>query len=380
MSAGNSNRLLGIVLSGGGARAAYQVGVLSAIAERAPDLQFQIVTGVSAGAINALHLAAHPGPFRPAVENLRGEWLRLTPSQVYEVRPTKLARSVLRGVTNLVLGRRLAPPSLHGLMHMRPLREFLTRSVDFTGIRRNIESGRLRAAALSTTSYATGDTVSFIDGVDDLRMWARHRRLSVRAAITIDHVMASAAIPLVFPAVRIGNAYYGDGSVRQSAPLAPAIHLGARKIIAIAMRARSTETLGWAERREPVYPTAAEVLGTLLHSVFLDALDADAERLLRINQLIDAVPTDSTLAEPLEKIALLMVRPSRDVGAMASGLEPRLSLVARTALRSLGGDQGRASGLMSYLLFEPEYTGLLMELGHQDAWKQWLDIERFLAD
>ena len=210
-------------------------------------------------------------------------------------------------------------------------------------------------------------------------MWRRYRRMAIKSTLTIDHLMASAAIPIVFPAVRIGNAYYGDGSVRQSAPLAPVIHLGADRILAIAMRSRPTTTFASAERRKPSYPSPAEVLGTLMHSVFLDALDADVERLLRVNDLLEALPPQTKLVEPLRPLRLLMVRPSRDVGGMASGLAPRLSLLPRTVLRSLGGDQVRASGLLSYLLFEPEYTGLLMELGYEDARKQWGDIDRFLA-
>jgi NTE family protein len=378
MDTGANGGRLGIVLSGGGARAAYQVGVLSAIGERVPELAFSIVTGVSAGAINALYLAAHAGSFRNAVEQLRGEWLRLSPPQVYDVRPMSLGRSAVRAAFNTALRRERMPASLRGLMHMGPLRTFLSECIDLEGIRRNIDSGRLRAVGLSATSYATGDTVTFVDGVDDVEMWRRYRRLAVRATLSIDHLMASAAIPIVFPAIRVGNAYYGDGSLRQSAPLAPVIHLGATKILAIAMRSRPTTTFAGAERRTPAYPSPAEVLGTLLHSVFLDALDADAERLLRVNDLLESLPPETRLVEPLRPIQLSMVRPSRDVGAMASGLEPRLSLLPRLALRSLGGDQVRSSGLLSYLLFEPEYTGLLMELGYEDVGKQWGDIARFL--
>jgi NTE family protein len=284
----------------------------------------------------------------------------------------------VRAAFNTALRRERMPASLRGLMHMGPLRTFLSECIDLEGIRRNIDSGRLRAVGLSATSYATGDTVTFVDGVDDVEMWRRYRRLAVRATLSIDHLMASAAIPIVFPAIRVGNAYYGDGSLRQSAPLAPVIHLGATKILAIAMRSRPTTTFAGAERRTPAYPSPAEVLGTLLHSVFLDALDADAERLLRVNDLLESLPPETRLVEPLRPIQLSMVRPSRDVGAMASGLEPRLSLLPRLALRSLGGDQVRSSGLLSYLLFEPEYTGLLMELGYEDVGKQWGDIARFL--
>lgn len=367
---------LALVFSGGGARAAYQIGVMQAVAELAPQLEAPILTGVSAGAINTLYLAGHPGPFRVAVENLRGEWLRLTPDRVYTVRPVSLGRSLARWGVNLLLRRRNEAPTLHGIMHMTPLRGFLDECMHFEGIRGNLENGRLRAVALSATCYGNGHTVTFIQSAEDVPLWQRHRRLAVRATLTLDHIMASAAIPIAFPAVRIGDGYYGDGSVRQAAPLAPAIHLGARKILAVAMRAEQQPESCLVEAPQE-YPSTAQVLGLLLHSVFLDSLDADAERLIRINRLLNRLPR-GTGDEKLRPVELMVIRPSRDLGDLAQGLVPKLPFLVRSALRSIGGEQARAAGLISYLMFQPEYTGLLMDLGYEDGKRQKGEIERFL--
>src|SRR2546429_881315 len=227
-----------LVLAGGGARAAYEVGVLAAIAERASGLEFPIVTGVSAGAINAVYLAAHPGPLATAVGALRAQWSRLVVERVYRIRAGRLARGLLAGTAHPALGRGGAGAAVHGLVDMSPLREFLGANIDFTQLAANIAARRLRAAAMSTTSYATGQSVSFVHGPPDVPTWRRALRYAVATPLTLDHVMASAALPILFPAVRIGDAFYGDGSVRQTAPLAPAIHLGARAIVAVNPRNR----------------------------------------------------------------------------------------------------------------------------------------------
>ena len=371
-------RDLALVLSGGGARASYQVGVLQAIAEFAPDLDIPIITGVSAGAINTMYLSAHPGPFKIAVENLRGQWLRLTPDQVYSIPPMRLGRSAAKWVLNLLTQRRKGSPSLHGVLDMDPLRLFLAACVDFDGIQENLDAGRLRAVALSTTSYTSGHTVTFIQGSDDVPTWRRHLRYAVRQKLTIDHLMASAAIPLMFPAVKIDDAFYGDGSVRQSAPLAPAIHMGARKVLAIAMRARGGHGTAPVTAETLDYPTAAEVVGLLLHSVFLDALDADAERLMRINHLLHhQEPGSVTNLRPVD---LLVLRPSRDLSGLAEGRAVKLPFPVRTVLRSMGGERTRSAGFLSYLLFEPEYTGRLMDLGYEDGRQQLGEIEKFLEE
>jgi len=374
-NAAASDGPLALVLSGGGARAAYQVGALRAIAECCPDLRIPILTGVSAGAINTAFLAAHPGPLPVAVDDLEAAWKRLHPHQVYQVRPLHIGRSMLRWVMDMLLQRRKGPPALRGLMDMEPLRRFLLRSMDFGGIQRNIQSSRLRAVALSVTCYNTGRTVTFVEGDESRALWSRHMRLALRERITADHLLASAAIPIVFPAIKLGNAFYGDGSVRQTAPLAPAIHLGARKILAVAMRTGAEA--GPRELIDEEYPVAAEIFGMLLHSVFLDTLEADRERLQTINELL----SKCAVSDPeyrLQPVDLLMLYPSRDLGAMARDETMELPRLVQFLVASVGGARARSPDFMSYLMFQPSFTGKLMELGYEDARKRKGDIERFL--
>ena len=368
---------LALVLSGGGARAAYQVGVLVAIAEHLPQLTIPILTGVSAGSINTAHLAAHPGDFRSAVTALRSEWSKLTPDRVYCVRPVSVARAVLRWLFTWIMRRRKEPAVIQGLMDMRPLRVFLSECIDFAGIDNNIGTGRLRAVALTTTSYTTGRTVTFIQGEPGCPIWSRSQRIGIKGEITVDHVIASSAIPIVFPAVRLGDGFYGDGSVRQMAPLAPAIHLGARRILAISMRSKPPSS-------EPVvlageYPAMAEVMALLFNAVFLDSLDGDAERLVRINQLLENVPPGGAAPGGIRPVELFMVHPSRDLGELSRGLAPRLPGAVRAVVDSMGGQREGSKDFLSYLLFDPAYTDQLVDLGYSDTCAQWGQLEAFLG-
>jgi NTE family protein len=365
-----------LVLSGGGARTSYQVGVLAAIAERIPDYTFPIVTGVSAGAINAAFLAAHPLSLPAVVGALRGAWLRLTSDRVYRVPTTFFARWAGRFVRRLLSGRREGRPVVRGLLDLRPLREFLSEGIDFGGVATNLETGWLRAVALTATSYSTGQSVTFFQGAADIPDWQRAHRIAVQTQLTVDHVMASSAIPILFPAVRLGDSFFGDGSVRQTMPLAPAIHLGARRILAISMRER------WPDFQTPAnaeYPSAAEVMTLLFNSIFMDQLDLDAERLERTNRLLElALPRSTIGPQGLRPVDLLLIRPSRDLRTLWQPFRPpRLPRTIDWLLGSVGGFQ--QEGFLSYVIFEPEFTGLVMELGYQDAIAQWDTIERFLV-
>jgi NTE family protein len=378
MDEGGLKGKLALVLSGGGARAAYQVGALSAIAEIAPTLVIPIHTGVSAGGLNSTFLAAHRGPFKLAVAELESQWGKLTPERVYAVRPVHVGRGMLRWVVNMVRFRRVPQPSLRGLMDGAPLRSFLRHCIAFDGIQRNIDEGRLRAVALSATCYSGGQTVTFVQGVRDLPLWQRHMRQATRDDLEVDHLMASAAIPLVFPAVGIRDAFYGDGSVRQTAPLAPAIHLGADRIIAVSMRT-SAPAPSCTPTALRDYPVAAQVFGLLLHSVFLDILDADAERLERLNQLLRHIPEAQRPVDGIRPIDLLLLRPSRDLGGLASTHPVRLPPLVRFLVSSIGGGWERSADFLSYLMFHPSYTGLLMELGYEDTRARRDEVERFVG-
>ena len=370
-------RSLALVLAGGGARAAYEVGVLSAIAERAPALEFPIVTGVSAGAINAVYLAAHAESLPGAVAALRDHWSHLVVDRVYRIEPWRLVRALLRGVAGTLLGTREGAAVVRGLLDMSPLRASLAARLDFTGIDAKIAAGRLRAVALSTTSYASGQTVTFVHGTPDTPMWRRAMRSAVRTRLTLDHVLASAALPILFPAVRLGESFYGDGSVRQTAPLAPAIHLGAQAILAVTQRSEPERAASPASAPRD-YPTLAEVIGMLLHAIFLDALEADAERIDRINQTLARVPAGAA-PDGLRPIRLLMLRPSRSLGALAATSGAKLPAAVRWAVRGMGGQGATAVDFLSYLLFDPAYTTALIELGYADGRAQWPRIEQFLA-
>jgi len=370
---------LALVLSGGGARAAYQVGTLSALAEIAPHLSIPIVTGVSAGAINTVYLSAYQGAFRDAVTALVREWGRLTPAQVYRVRPVHIGRAMLRWVFNMVVPHRVPKPALRGLMDAYPLRGFLASCMDVDGIRKNVAAGRLRAAALSATRYATGETVTFVQGASDLVLWERSMRVAMRTRLTVDHLMASSAIPIIFPAVSVDGVFYGDGSVRQTAPLAPAIHLGAGRIIAVSMRSRQPIGRPTPEA-EADYPVAARVFGLLMHSVFLDSLDADAERLERFNDLLALLPEPSAAPGGIRRVDLLMLRPSRDIGGLADDRAVQLPSLVRFLVSSIGGSgRARTTDFLSYLMFEPGYIGRLMELGYEDTMARREEVAEFVA-
>lgn len=363
------------MLSGGGARAAYQVGVLAALTEEFRDLNFPILTGVSAGAINTLFLAAHRGPFAEAVARLHEHWSRLTVEEVFRVRPFRLGRAALRWLAQAAFGRGKGPTALRGLLDTTPLRQFLVRHLDPGGVEYNLATGRLRAAALTTTSYATGDTVTFVEGASDVALWQRARRVASAARLAIEHVMASAAVPILFPAVNIGDAFYGDGSVRQTAPLAPAIHLGARALFAIGMRTSRPSDPRPSARD---YPSAAETMGMVLDSIFLDALDPDAERLARVNRLVAALPPGTASPDGLSLVRLLVLHPSRDPGDLAVGHLHTLPRGLRRVVESLGGERVQAADFLSYLLFEPPYIRRLIDLGYDDARAARDRIARFL--
>ncbi|HXQ29013.1 MAG TPA: patatin-like phospholipase family protein [Gemmatimonadales bacterium] len=365
---------LALVLSGGGARAAYQVGVLAGLAERLPGLAFPILTGVSAGAINAAYLAAQPADFKTRVAGLQHEWFGLTGERIYRVRGAHLTADAIRSAWSAATGRPRPPVNMHGLLDTQPLREFLTRAVDMAGLDRSISAGRLRALALSASSYTTGVSVTFVHGTADTPTWTRAQRVGIHATLSVEHIMASAALPIVFPAVPLGDDFYGDGSVSQIAPLAPAIHLGAKAIVAIGP---TNASLAAAAVPTGTYPSAAEVLGLLFRAVFLDALEADAERLRRVNRTVAAFPAGTHPVDGLRPIALLLIRPSRELASFAQGNDMLLPRSVRLVVRAIGGDRAAAADFLGHLLFHPNHTSQLANLGYEDVAARWPEIETF---
>lgn len=368
----------GLVLSGGGARAAYQAGVLSYIAEKLPDLRYSIITGVSAGAINAAYLASHTGSQPEILEGLSKAWCDLTLDRVFRTDAGKLRLNGARWMWMLGGGGTSLGPKVKGLVDTSPLRNFLDARLEPECIDENIRAGKLRALGLTAIDYATGQTVTFLHGADDVPTWKRSRRSSVRTRITVDHVMASAALPLIFPAIRIDGDYYGDGSLRQAAPLAPAIHMGADRLLAIGTRYRESHKEA-GERQVTGYPPPAQILGLLFHTLFMDTLEADAERLEQVNRALTSLSPDSPSPNGLRPIALFVIRPSRDLSKMAEPFRDHLPRSLHFLLRGLGVHRIRSSNFLSYLMFEEPYINQVIELGYEDAMSQWPGIERFFA-
>lgn len=359
---------LALVLTGGGARAAYQVGLLRCLARRVPDLSIPIVTGVSAGAVNATHLAAHHGTLPQAVDELVALWTELTPERVFRAGALSIGGGLGRWLLRLVSGGALPAPQVQGLVDTAPLREFLEEALatvrgEVTGVDYNLEQGRLKALALTTTSYMTGQSVVFVQG-RDIEAWRRPQRVAVPTRIRVDHVMASSALPLFFPAVRIGDAWYGDGGIRATAPLSPALKLGARRILAVSTRFARSQVE--ADRHEVAgYPPPARVAGVLLNAVFLDMIDQDALNLERVNRVLAAVP--EAKRGGLRHVDIVVVRPSRDLAKLAGEYEPRLPRAFRYMTRGLGTHKTGSPDMLSMIMFQEDYLRRLMELGENDA-------------
>jgi NTE family protein len=358
-----------IVLFGGGARAAYQVGVLRALARRVPNLRMPILTGVSAGAINAVSMAAHAGCFLDSVEELTELWSNLEVEDVFRVDSGSLAGNLGRWLGRLVSGGHVLAPKVRGLVDTEPLRRLLNRALDpdgdgrIPGIARSIETGTLRSLGILTSNYGTGQSVIWTQG-RGIEAWERPNRRSVRTTITVEHVMASAALPMFFPAVRLGDGWHGDGGLRLTTPLSPAIHLGADRLLAISTRYRRTTPE--ADRSTLTgYPPPLAIAGQLLNSIFLDNLDQDYLRVERVNLLLNELPPEKR--HGLRPIEVKAIRPSRDLGTMAGELEPRLPRMFRYLVRGLGSRETSSPDLLSLIMFQGDYCRRLIALGEEDG-------------
>ena len=371
---------LALVMSGGGARAAYQVGALRWLSRRFPQANVPILTGVSAGAINAAFLGVHEGDFGRRVEKLCDLWGELQVEEVFRVGAFGLFTHLVDSALSLVSGGHRKPRH-HGMVDTAPLRAFLERVLlaengELTGIARNLERGEVRAVAITAASYTTGRSVTFVQG-RDVELWERADRVSRTTLLRVEHVLGSAALPIFFPAVKIENGYYGDGGMRLTAPLAPAVHLGAERILAISTR----HVPDMAETRMHVlkgYPPPAQIFGDVMSAIFLDQFDGDALRLERINQLLESTPPEKR--GPLRPVKLLLLRPSRDLGRLANDYEARLPRTFRFLTRGLGTQQTRSNDLISLVMFQPDYLRRLVQLGEEDAAERAGEIEQFLAE
>jgi NTE family protein len=377
--------ILGLVLTGGGARAAYQVGALQALAEIADfdATPFRVLTGVSAGAINAAYLAAHAENFRAATRNLWDLWHGLGAPQVFRSDARNLTSIGTRWIRDLAMGGMLGAGNINYLLDTSPLRTYLGDRMHIERAREHVASGRLRGVAASATSYLTGTAITFFDAAPEVREWARSTRIGLRTHLRLEHVLASAAIPIFFAPVQVDGVPFGDGCVRMTAPTSPAIHLGASKIIAIGIRyARSGEqTVLMNTNLQAERVTLAEIAGVLLNAVFLDSLDADLELLERINQAMALIPQPerARLPQQLRPIPALALRPSQDLGRLAADQYDNFPRMLRYLLRGIGATGATGWDLLSYLAFEPGYIDRLLELGYDDTLARRTEILEFLA-
>lgn len=362
-----------LILGGGGARAAYQVGVLKALAEVLPEgakSPFQIVCGTSAGAINAVSLAAHVGSFADAVSRLEALWLDLEPQDVYRCGWPDLLRSSGRVLLSLV-NRGVGMGRPVSLLDNSPLRGLLSRSINFEQIDRAIGRGDLDAVSVSATGYHSGMSVAFYQAKKDVQDWSRYRRKGRRTLLNCDHLMASSAIPTMFPATRIEYEYFGDGAMRQLAPLSPALHLGADRLFIVGVSA-NRENYRKAESRPPAHsPSLAQIVGHMLNSAFIDSLESDIERLDRVNKLLggeDQPERRSSNSDRLRRIQRLVISPTEDLDQIAARNVTALPPSLHRLLKMTGGTEGGGGATAaSYLLFARPFIESLIKLGYRDA-------------
>ncbi len=369
------------MLPGGGARGAYQVGVLKAVAEILPrrsQCPFRVISGTSAGAINSVVLASRARLFHVGVAELEHVWGNFRSEHVFRADTWTLAKNGLHWLLAVVTGG-LGRQNPLSLLDNEPLRELLRRRINFEAIQKSIDAGFLDAVSVTAAGYSSARSVSFYQGASATEGWRRVRRIGRQEDIGLEHLMASIAVPIVFPPVRLGHEYFGDGAMRQATPLSPAVHLGANRILVIGVRNETVDPIG-ADGIDPAYPSLGRVAGYVLDALFMDGLSADLERMARINTMLSQFPEHQVAGDegPLRTIEAFVMLPSQDMREIAARHAQELPRGVRLLFRGLGAMNKGGMQLASYLLFESGYTRELIQLGYDDAMARAAELRDFL--
>lgn len=381
MDGPRSNATTGLVLTGGGARAAYQVGVLKAIAEFLPknaQSPFSVVCGTSAGAINAAALAVGAQNFRQGVLYLVNTWKNFHASQIYRTDVIGVFNNTVLWIAGLICSA-LGINKLRkvSLLNNTPLIELLEEMLPYEKIQDCIDSGILHALSITVSGYGSGESVTFYQGSEQIVPWQRKGRMGIATEIDVRHLLASSSLPFIFPAARINREYFGDGSMRQIAPLSPALHLGATSIMVIGVTA--TEASTTTVRTDiSEYPSLAHIAGHVLNSIFLDSMEVDLERVKKINELVAVMPADVRESSNFKHVDVMVISPSQPIEKIAERHAADLPWTIRLLLSLIGARQRSGSTLVSYLLSEKKFCRALIDLGYQDALKRREEIMKFL--